>query len=571
MKKISNYYFVYLFFFPVLLGSCMDKEYDLNKDIDITIHVGGSDLSLPVGSTDSVRLDKIIKMDDSDLLHLSAGEYSLLKNVVIDPVFVKIESFTPVKVAPIQFPIINTIVPSGNHIGSFKIDIPLTSGLLNLNHNSLPLQVHSVKRLTFDALKPVKAILKIVFKGIPSNTNIEFSDLKLAFPNFVVSKELDAKGELILNGPAVAVFTKEIYLDAYDFSYSTDGALKVENQAIFLSDEVTLCGGINLTNLDFSLLDENISMSSSIEISPASISEVEGSIDPMVKVEIDPISLDLPDFLKDNSVTLDVLNPMVRLNVTNQTNVPLILNGVLTGFRDGKPLSSVEVRGGVANPILVQANGQTSICVSRTGSGGPLGSENYKVSNLNDLIAKIPDQIQFSMNLVAKEGIHKILLGKEYGLNMDCAVEIPFRFGPGLSIVYNDTIDNFNKDLQDIEVKQLKMTTNVENNIPLALKLDAIAVGLDKNDGALSDIFVKVTGDIQPCDKDGNVQTSPLTIELTEKVSGALEKLDGLLLKVTAKSTETVNGMALKDSQFIRLKDIKVKASGGVTVDLNNI
>jgi hypothetical protein len=46
--------------------------------------------------------------------------------------------------------------------------------------------------------------------------------------------------------------------------------------------------------------------------------------------------------------------------------------------------------------------------------------------------------------------------------------------------------------------------------------------------------------------------------------------LDGLLLKVTAKSTETVNGMPLKEDQYIRLKNIKARAASGMDYDLND-
>lgn len=36
--------------------SCVDSKYDLDKDIDMTINVGGEHLAIPVGSTDTAFL-----------------------------------------------------------------------------------------------------------------------------------------------------------------------------------------------------------------------------------------------------------------------------------------------------------------------------------------------------------------------------------------------------------------------------------------------------------------------------------------------------------------------------------
>ena len=45
--------------------SCVDNRYDLDRDIDMTISVGGDYLSVPGGSTDTTYLSKIITAPDS--------------------------------------------------------------------------------------------------------------------------------------------------------------------------------------------------------------------------------------------------------------------------------------------------------------------------------------------------------------------------------------------------------------------------------------------------------------------------------------------------------------------------
>ena len=83
----------------LLLGlfSCIDNDYDLNKDINLEISVGGN-LSLPIGKTDTIRLSRMI--EEGDVLHVIDGKYVINKadniseNIAaIDPVV--IDNFAP--------------------------------------------------------------------------------------------------------------------------------------------------------------------------------------------------------------------------------------------------------------------------------------------------------------------------------------------------------------------------------------------------------------------------------------------------------------------------------------------
>lgn len=62
----------------LLLGlfSCIDNDYDLNKDINLEISVGGN-LSLPIGKTDTIRLSRMI--EEGDVLHVIDGKYVINK------------------------------------------------------------------------------------------------------------------------------------------------------------------------------------------------------------------------------------------------------------------------------------------------------------------------------------------------------------------------------------------------------------------------------------------------------------------------------------------------------------
>ena len=65
----------------VMAVSCIDNNYDLNKEIDMTVSVGGAGLTIPIGYTDSVKLNSIIDtassgaliLGDDDIYAISAG------------------------------------------------------------------------------------------------------------------------------------------------------------------------------------------------------------------------------------------------------------------------------------------------------------------------------------------------------------------------------------------------------------------------------------------------------------------------------------------------------------------
>ena len=46
-----------------LCASFVDDTYDLSKDIDLTINVGGSEFAIPGGETEAIPLSKILKID----------------------------------------------------------------------------------------------------------------------------------------------------------------------------------------------------------------------------------------------------------------------------------------------------------------------------------------------------------------------------------------------------------------------------------------------------------------------------------------------------------------------------
>lgn len=44
--------------------SCVDNDYDLSKDIDMSVTVGGNDLTIPASDTKDITLEKIFGLEE---------------------------------------------------------------------------------------------------------------------------------------------------------------------------------------------------------------------------------------------------------------------------------------------------------------------------------------------------------------------------------------------------------------------------------------------------------------------------------------------------------------------------
>ena len=95
MCKVKKMYPLWgvLLSFPLWTVSCVDNKYDLDKDIDMTVNVGGEYLTIPAGSSDTAYLSKIIEVEEGDILQPDATTrvYHLTKkdDINVEPTTVK--------------------------------------------------------------------------------------------------------------------------------------------------------------------------------------------------------------------------------------------------------------------------------------------------------------------------------------------------------------------------------------------------------------------------------------------------------------------------------------------------
>mgnify|MGYP000060565724 FL=1 len=560
--------------------SCIDNSYDLNKDIDMTISAGGEHLAIPVGYTEKITLDKIIELDEGDDLQIVDGEYHLLKKDNID------ETNTSVKLVTVNEssnPIEPIRIISGNHDSDvYDILIPNaeSEGFINAEAHGVDKAVIEIGSLAADM--PTTLTLKLKLGGEISTSLVEVGTMTINFPDFIqFEKENGLNGQtLTMNNVQIrpSGFTKELKINKYVFGKeygegnrvdeeNGDRILKIENQEIKIEMQ-----GINVTTPSG---NGSLNITPTITLAEMAVSEVYGTIQPDIDVKPTEVELNnLPDFLQDDEIRLDITNPVFSFNANNPLNTDVEMDGVLTGYKDGKVTKIVKIgsgNGGASITLKPSGDKQQTISIVRDEQTVvEANATKVVVPNLNDIIETIPDHINVELKPAVKtEQYYTVNLGQDYTLNSAYDIDIPLSFGSNLKIVYEETLDNFDLDLEDVDIKKAVLSINAVNTIPLAMEIKNDNVSaLDANGNVIKDIDVTVEGTITES-KDGKTEvSSALNVNLNETAEGAISKLDGLKLKITAVPGQATD-VQLLSTQWMQLKDMKLKIPNGIKVDLN--
>lgn len=559
--------------------SCIDSSYDLNKDIDMTISAGGEHLAIPVGYTEKITLDKIIELDEGDDLQIVDGEYHLLKKNNIDETNTSVGTVTVAESENIidAIPLTYSVSTPG---ATIVIPKEQSEGKINAEARGVDKAVIEIGSLAADM--PTTLTLKFELGGGISIERVDIKTMTITFPDFI-----QFENENGLNGQTLTMtdvqikpsgFTKELKINKYAFGSTYgegnrveeengDRILKIENQKITIEMQ-----DIYVNNPQGS---GSLSITPTVTLSEMAVSEVYGTIQPDIDVKPTEVELNnLPDFLQDDEIRLDITNPVFSFNANNPLNTDVEMDGVLTGYKDGKVTKTVKIgsgNGGASITLKPSGDKQQTISIVRDEKTVvEANATKVVVPNLNDIIETIPDRINVELKPAVKtEQYYTVNLGQDYTLNSAYDIDIPLSFGSNLKIVYEETLDNFDLDLEDVDIEKAVLSINAVNTIPLAMEIKNENVSaLDANGNVIKDIDVTVEGTITES-KDGKTEvSSTLNVNLNEKAEGAISKLDGLKLKITAVPGQATD-VQLLSTQWMQLKDMKLKIPNGIKVDLN--
>lgn len=586
MCKVKKTYplWGFLLSFPLWTVSCVDNKYDLDKDIDMTVNVGGEHLTIPAGSSDTAYLSKIIEVEEGDILQPDAATrvYHLTKkdDINVEPTTVK-----EVTIDETTTNLSSTEIVNATSSSNVEVSAPVTtSGDFEAKSNNID---EALKELgVLYAKTPVDLSLRIDFTktGNLSFTQVKANKLKIVFPDYIVFKDEEGiqGNELILDGQVLSEngtpYNRTLKVEGYKFSENHPGSgEKPVNGTLTIDGEISMEGDVVTSGVSGS---GTLSLVPTAVLGEMIVGSVRGVIQPNIEAENTKIELnDLPDFLKDEETRLDITNPVILLRADNPLETPVEVDAVLTPMKNNTQIEGkkVEIGSGNEKTPVVLASGENVIALSRTGECTIEGvTSNVKVEDINNLLETIPDDIVVDLQpVVRNEGYYTAELGRAYEMPSSYEVDVPLSFEQNLNIVYNDSVQDLNKDLNDLDkviLKKANVLLTVDNAIPLKLQLKPENVLIkDVYGNELTAVKKTIEEDKQYVTEstDGEKPvTSELVLNLTSEDTAFLSKIDRICFKLTA-VLGSATGVPLKDTQWLKITSIKLSVPGGVNVDLN--
>lgn len=611
----------------LLFTGCIDDSYDLDK-VDLTMKLNTDGLGVKLGNTDLIALADILDEDETVKTEAN-GLYYLVKdgtsnfNVKVDnmttsfndtkldmdaPVLQYNDVYEQLRDAGIPvtegstLPIPADFEMHGSAEGNQKIDFSITD-------------VKDVTEVKTIDLYKSKVALTLTEANSRPELNLGVTRLKnirLYLPKFLGVTDVAPGWELkegnVLvyknggiynynrNKPEIcSVYLNKVALD------QTKNEGKVENGNIELTPaELNIRMTAeqvyfeNRAGRELSMkVDDQASVRLDIQVpnNVLNINQVTGKFNPAINPDNERIdvSSDLPDFLQDKEVRIVATNPTIRFHANMSTlPVGIDMRGTLTAvkengaFENGATTKVVKLDKGVMemgrdNYVYYCNQGNTPY----DPEGAKAGAATVKnTANIGDLITELPDYLEVNLKnnqINVKNEYYTVQLGRDYHVDADYSVFVPFEFDRGLKVVYNDSTESMHSDLKDLSATgTLEVMADAYNTIPLELLVGLKAVDVDGNELPVE--FNTAEAHVAPGDgstytmngevkqRSGSEVMTPIKIIAKLDDENLLSRIDKLCFNIHADAT---GSNKLVSTQYLKLNNIKIKLHAGVIADFN--
>lgn len=594
------------------LTACVDDKYDVDS-IDLTMGLGSDGLGMTLGATEKIYLGDMLNVDEDDLWHKDANNLFYLVqngttsfNYHVQDVTTKIDEakLTPtVEVFNFDrtgFPVPVTL-GAGNslsQIPGFDLSKVEAKEDFNFSMSGIMGDIVSLKSIVpKESSSRFKLILEILSNSGTQDFYIKrIEGMKITFPDFIKSDELTGQTKTFDDlSPSAQTNRLElgtVSLDEVRLSEDELG-MTIENEQIELAGEIKMegkfdiCTKRNVTLSTGSFI--NVRLTVALEGSApengkilVALDKVSGVYNPTVHVgDVAPFNIaeQLPDFLKDNTVKIDVANPTIKFNV-DLSEVPMSFQfqGKMWGLdKNGQATSEpIYFPKQTAGYATLNKHDRAGVYFYQGNSpydpdGVEAGANIYDVPNLSKLIDPIPENIKVDMpdgSVRIKQGeLNTITLGRDYNAGIDYEIFIPFEFNSKLNILYRDTTDCMNDDLKDYQASGVTVTAEAKNTVPLKLTVELKALDIWGNEIALAH---PATGTIEAAPSNNGEKTSPFSVNVTFKQPSDLSRVDRFAFLVKA-AADQPDGQQRKltSEQFLQLSKILLRLNGQIIGDFN--
>lgn len=567
------------------LSACIDERYDLDKDIDYTISVGG-DLSVPASSTEDVTLKNLLDMEENSMVQADEdGFYSMVKTNAVQQTDVKIDSIlfndemfdSQAEVSFLEFP--------EAMIQMLPDDEPVEAPIRNISTSASLEKTDITEELLAIDNAVTELPMDLEYRFLENN-DIQRLILKegyeIRFPEYITisaSEETDAalfevdsrsvriKQDLEIGTDGLTI---PIMIRMLDFTKMPEGSGFRYPSYMKIDFDIVSTGQVYFYKKDFPADRNrwNIHFARIPRLKTGKILNCKVKVAPDIDMEVEPIWFDnVPDFLSDEEVVVDLYDPKMYMTVTNTAPVDVNVNAEIFSHRKDGSVTSIEVGDRHGTPILVPKSVENYIiCFHKQDSEITDADQSIQLPNIDILMGKMPEYISVeNIESEVPDEYYYVRPGRTYSVTTEGRIEAPLAFCEETNLVYEKMMDGWHEDLDKYEIRAATVTMEAENRIPLDMELEAEPVDVDGN--RIEGIAVAVDKDIKAGNQEQSTVMS-LNIDLTSQ-EGAMRNLDGLVLRANATVPSDYRAQQLNENQTLALRDIRIKIKGGIKIDLN--
>ena len=587
------------------LTACVDKDYDLNE-VDMTVGLG-KDINLPKdNSTQDVCLNDVLDLGNTDFL--TVGEDGMYNIDAIDN-----DEFVAHQAVP------RFSVSAKTYKGSYTINL----GDFTPQMSKRKAQKASDDEITFEAPMVdldfyahhnTTIITRVEHVGFNTYLNVDLSfaddlkaclanikELRFALPQCLEcgkaafrgdSIAVDASNTLVLNNvkPSEGV-SFQLNVVGIDLSETKpDGSYMkyVKGDGFYFKGALSISVVVNESQVDFDKVAEakDLTVKGTAVLQKFTVMSARGGFTPERSFpKVGGVSLaNLPSFLNDDAVHLDLYNPQLNINITS--NVPFankMTGAVVSKDNKGNVIKRIDIQ-----QFSYKANGQSIVSIRRRPAAVESDTTVLVIPEICDLISNLPDSICL-IDLVGRGDDNEtaeIELSKYYQGRLRLSVTSGISLGEEAVSVYKREYKGWNDQFKDIRFVEttnaegqtsidgyIKVTANVESKIPAFLKL--VACGIDANGKEISkDRLEVVVEKVIQASKDGKTAAKTQeVVYLKPKDADVFKSLDGVKFRIemmAKNGKEKVTGVMLNAySQTVKVTDIAIQKVGKVAIDLN--
>lgn len=568
---------------------CTNDDYDFDQ-IDATMGFGSGELEIPASSTMNIPLSDILELEEGGSVKIAAnGDYlfqltgseASSASPMISPIVLRGNSYSNTLTLNACSAAKGTRA-AGSHL-SF-----VSPKELMFKYNGTDAAVKSLK--SAEVAGEIELKINLTLGGLSSAiTNI--NKVTLTLPGYLEISRVEGNGNGVpmVNGSKITVenvstssnLRLTIKAKKLDFEkQDAYGKVVIDNNGSINMDGYFDLGiEANVTRVPTSAL----TIGANVNVNDITLKSATGIFNPEINISSlgDVTVTGVPDFLSEDGVRADLDNPQIILSIKNDMDAAAKVSAKVISTKNGQNLATVQLP--EMNICKTTVAPVTKICICRHNTEeltAQYGAANvYEVSNLATLINQhIPDHVQIT-DVETRADLSQemtIEFGHNYNVVPSYEIYAPLAFAEDAVIEYADDFDGWNDDLDDLELSEgtyVRLTADAQNLVPATLIVEATPLGLEGTDiSNLIEVNVK-KGTVKASADGVTAVTSPLEIELREKVKGALQKLDGLSYKVKGKASHdgtTVTGINLNSEKHtLKLENIKVKLVGKVIGNFN--